>query len=605
MTLSSGDRFSGELKIRGKQNTGCVNVNGETISVGPVICEKGERVQLQYLGARKAGNTSASYAICLSNHAIDQEQYNEYLDQIIDLLTPDGPPDLGTETYVKIVEVSDDGIGYASPGSQRISLGPVAADVGDFVQVEGISPTHARVIDENLQGENYNIRFWILSEQYDKLPLELDDEYTSAIAEFEGETAICYVKNIPIVVAGCDGKIGQKLDVRVTKFEDGQIWGEVVEMYDEVSRIQNPGHWARMQWLQDVGFEEPTFSRVVAEFIDVPSEQLPEDPEQLKAALISEAIRLCLANKAAESSDSYPRAHITGIRHWVTHNLEPILGEPDGDDGWFRKYLDEKNGPNLSFLGDVLKLSNGYYAAAATRAVLIGHEIAILISGVPTAEFIDAGLDVHVSGSSRMIHSTSKSELQSHGIAVQSREEYTSDEVGTYDTKFLAEFIDSRESTEWQGGNNWVAYGGESGYGWTWRDTPLEVKDTEDRLVSLWREPIEYGGDEYYLRVEDDDRFSEVHVPQRYFKQLCLIIDALSGAPRTVEIDPLPDTSNLHLAVTFSPPRSQYRWITAVGSEWREFANNRIHWEVPFGAVDSVIEAFEQLPVQIDDGRSN
>ncbi len=603
MTLSSGNRFSEKLSIHGKQNTGSVNVNGETISVGPVICEEGERIQLQYLGTREAENTSLSYAICLSNHAIDQEQYNEYLDQIIDLLTPDGPPEPGTQTYVKIVEVSDTGVGYASPGGQRVTLGPVVADVGDFVQIKGVSQTHAWVVDENIQGENYNTLFWILSEQYDKLPINLGDEYKTAVAKFEGEIATCYVKNVPIVVPDCDGKIGQKLDIRVSKFEDRQIWGEVIELYDEVSRIRNPGHWARMQWLQDAGFEEPTFLRVTSKYIGVPIDKLPEDPDQLKSALISESIRLCLAHKAAESSDPYPRAHITGIRHWVTHKLEPIIDKSDGDDGWFRQYLDEKNGPNLLFIGDVLKLSNGYYAAGATRAVLIGHEIAILISGVPTAEFLDAGLDVKLRGSTRLIQNTSKSELQSHGIAIQKQEEYTTDEVGTYDIEFLTEFIDSRKLTEWQGGDAWEAYGGESGYGWTWRKIPLEIKDTVDRIVSLWREPIEYGGDEYYLRVENDNIVNEVRVPRRYFKQLCLIIDAASGVPRTVEISPLPSTSSFHLAVTFSPPRSQYRWLTAVGSEWREFANKRIHWEVPYGAVDSVIEAFKQLPVQIDDGR--
>jgi len=150
MTLSSGDRFSGKLSLHGRNNNiGSVNVDGETISVGPVICEEDERVQLQYLGTRKAGNMSSTYAICLSNHAIDQKEYNEYLDRIIDLLTPNGPPEPGTETYVKIVEVSDDGIGYASPGGQRIGLGPVAAREGDFVQVVGVSPTHARVVRTN------------------------------------------------------------------------------------------------------------------------------------------------------------------------------------------------------------------------------------------------------------------------------------------------------------------------------------------------------------------------------------------------------------------------------------------------------------------------
>jgi len=588
MTLSSGDRFSGELSIT-KGGTGSVSYKKETISVGPVICEEGEQVQLKYLGKRKVNGALLNYAICLSNHAVDKDEYNEYLDQIIDLLTPDGPPDVGSETYVKVIEISKNGIGYASPGGQRIELGPVDAREGDFVQVVGVSETHARVVDQDVRGPDYETRFSILIGDYDSIPIDVDDEYTCAIAEFDGDTRICYVKNIPIYLAGCEGKIGQKLDVRISDFGDGKVLGEVLELHDDVSRIKNPGHWARMQWLREAGFDEPTFKRIVSDFIGVSIDQLPEDPDQLEAALIGEAIRLCLANKAKESSDDYPRAHITGIRHWVAHKLEPILDRLDADGtGWFREYLDEGNGPTLSFLGDVIKLSHGYYASGSTRAVFTDDTTAVLISGVPTREFFKADLEVQFRGLTRIIPNTCESELQSHGITVLEQNAYTSEQIGAYDETFLTEFINSRELTAWQGGTEWEAYGGKAGFGWAWRDVPIEVKDANDRLVSLWRKPIEYGGDEYYLQIDDGSTTSEVHVPYRYHKHMCLLIDAVAGTPRTVYLSPMSDSTDVHLATSFGPPKAQFRWLTAIGSEWRGFANDRVNWVIPADAVDSV-----------------
>jgi hypothetical protein len=460
------------------------------------------------------------------------------------------------------------------------------------------------VVDDDLKGPRYDLRYWVLSGQHDKLPISTGEEHTTAIAEFDEETPICYVKEVPVSLPGGEGKLGQKLDVRIECFEASTVVGEVIELYDEVSRINNSGHWARMQWLKEVGYEEPTFQRIVAEYTGVQIERLPDDPEHLKRVLVGEAVRLCLADKASESSDAYPRAHLTGIRHWVTHKLEPILGTSDNEDnGWFRAYLDEGEGPTLTFLGDVIKLSHGYYAAGQTRAVMTTSERAIVVSGTPTREFIDAGFDVTFSGISRTLVGVSREELQAHEITIQDQDDYTADTIDSISDEFLSRFIDEREPTEWQATAEWEAYTVEGGIQLRWSNAPTEIEDSASRQVSLWREPVEYGGDEYYLRVVEDDVTNSIRVPHRFLKHVALAIDAAFGRPQTIEIEPLPTADTLQLASSFSPPKAQYRWLTAIGATWRGFQNNRINWEIPAHSTDSVIQSFEQLPVQLIDNR--
>lgn len=602
MNLSTGDRFDGEVRLT-RNGTGSVNVGSETISVGPLACEEGTRVQLRYLGTRTKDGFRMHYAVCLSNHAVEREEYDAYLREIVDLLTPNGSPNSGERTYVEIVDIDSNGYGYAEPGGQRIELGPVDAREGDFVQVEGYSETHARVVDDEVKGPNYDLQFWLLSGQHNKLPISIGDEYTTAIAEFEEEIPLCYVKDIPISLPGSEGQVGQKLDVRIDDFEGGSVVGEVLELYDEVSRIKNPGHWARMQWLREAGFDEPTFQTFIAEYVDVPAETLPDDPETLESALVGEAVRLCIADKASESDDSYPRAHLTGIRHWVTHKLEHILGPTDDETDWFRSYLDKGKGPTLSFLGDIIELSQGYYAAGPTRAVMVNPDTAVIISGTPTREFTQAGFEVEFTGLSRRLVDTSESELESEGIQIQSQVDYIGDTINSGNPGFLSDFIDRRSTSDWQIQDSWEAYGGESGFGLTWRDAPLEVKDDADRLVSLWREPVEYDRDEYYLRVTIEDEFSGVRIPHRYLKHIALSIDAAAETPRIVDLSPTPEDETLDLSCSFAPPRGQYRWLTAIGATWRGYQNRRIHWEIPVTAAESVIDTFQQLPVEINDSR--
>lgn len=605
MTLSSGDRFSAELNVL-RKGLASVSYGNETISVGPVACEDGTEVQLKYLGERDLQNMDASYAICLSQDAINRKEYSAYLNKIIDILTPDGTPEIGTVTYVRITNVDADGVGHAADGESELVVGPTTAEIDDFVQVEILTDTHAKILDKELRGDDYEARFWILSGQFDKLPIAVEDEYTTAVAEFDGDIRICYVKNIPIRVAECDAKLGQKLDVEITGFEAGAAIGEVIEVYDEVVRTNNPGHWARMQWLRDAGFDDPPLQTVAADFIGLPEEQMPSDTERLQTALIGEAIRLCLADKADDSAESYPRAHVTGIHHWITHKLAAIVGDSDAEDvDWFREVLDEGDGPTLTFQGDVIKLSQGYYASGPTRVIPVSEGTNILVSGLPTEYFVDKGLDVELRGLSRAIVDATESELQAHDLRIQSQEAYVGQAVSEYNQSYLSDFIEGSELSEWQGGDDWKAFAGSRGFGLAWGDDPLEITVGEDTRVSLWREPVEYGMDEYHLRVIETSEGAGLRVPRGEFKPFCLVIEAVAASPRTVEILETPDTDAVQLSSNFSPPRAQYRWLAAIGADFRGFENNRIHWIIPPTTVDSVKTVFERLPVEIRDERTH
>lgn len=604
MTLSSGDRFSAELNVM-RSGTGCVNVGNETISVGPVTCEDGTEVQLKYLGERDLPNMDMSYAICLSQDAIDTKEYSEYLNKIIDILTPDGTPHVGSVTYVRITDIDSDGVGYAAAGESDIVIGPTTADIDDFVQVEIISDTHAKILDKELWGDEYEIRFWILSGQIDKLPIAVEEEYTTAVAEFDNETRICYVKNIPIRVADCDAKLGQKLDIEITEFEAGAAIGEVIEVYDEVVRTNNPGHWARMQWLRDAGFDDPPLHTVAADFIGLSEENLPSDTERLQTALIGEAIRLCLADKAEDSTETYPRAHVTGIHHWITHKLAAIVGDSDDEDeDWFREVLDDGDGPTLTFQGDIIKLSQGYYASGPTRVIPVSEGTYILVSGLPSEYFVKKGLDVELRGLSRAIVDATDADLQAYDLRIQSQEAYVGQAVSEYDQAYLSDFIKGSELSEWQAGDDWEAFVGSQGFGMAWGEDPLEITIGNDSRVSIWREPIEYGMDEYHLRVIEDSEVAGLRVPRGQFKPFSLVIEAVGETPRSVEILETPDSDAVQLASSFSPPRAQYRWLAAIGADFRGFENNRIHWIIPPTTVDSVKTVFERLPVEIRDERT-
>lgn len=605
MSLEVGDVFTAEVAMVTRNRLGSVHKGHDTISIGPVDCEKGTQVQLKYLGEEKMNkNTTVRFAMVLTEDAI-ADGYEEYIERLLDGLIPDESPTQGEVTYTEIDEVDDRGIAYSEMGGERICLGPVTGEPGDIVKIEGVTNTTSKVLTSDYRGDNYDIRFNILSNQFDKIPVSEGDEFTTAITEIDGGTPIGYVRDVPITFPDDDAAIGQKIDGRISGFSHDQVVGEIVEKYDEVVRVENAGHWARVQWLRQQGFDDEPMQTFAAEFMDVDRSALPDSEDRIRDTLVAEATRLGIQDKANNDADGrYARAHVTGIRHWVLHKLEPILGQPDKEDNWFREILFDRTGPTMTFFGDLIKLSNGYYAPGPTRAIMTSDTESVLVSGRPSHYFLEQGLNIEFRGISRIITDTSKADLEAVDLPVQPLTDYIdADDIGTFDADYLQQFIDMRESREWTPSADWEAYLGNIGYGFNWGDDIYEVTTDDGTSLSLWKTPVEFGGDEFWLKInpEDDlvDETEMIQVPYQYRRQVCLVLDDIGGLTRRVELSQLDD--GIRLSCDFPPPRPQVRWLNAIGADWEEPKHNKIHWRFDATNKDSVEQAFSKLAVDIED----
>lgn len=605
MSLEAGERFTAEVTYVTQSGKGTVKHGHDTINIGPVDCEKGRRVRLKFLGEQN----DSIFALCLTEE-VHGEGYHDYIRNIIDEIIPDRPPAVGEETYVEIDKIEERNLGISILGGKHVQLGPVRANEGDLVRVIGAPHNCAEVLTESARGENYEVRFNLISKQYDKLPVEEGDEFQTTIADKDGDDLVGYVGNVPVYFPSGSAELAQKIDACVTSFDHDRVRGEVLKTYDEVGRIKNANHWARMRWLKDVGFDNDPLHDFTQSFLGAGADQLPSDDSQLRDTLIAEAIRLAIADKTKNSDDEYPRAHISGIRHWVVHKLSAVLGEPgeaqeDGKD-WFKGVLSDRVGPTITFLGDVLQLSEGYYAPAPTRAVMTSETEAVLLSGQPSSVFLESSLDLEFRGISRIITNTSEDTLEDAGIHVQPRRSY----VGLDETTLLTEadlksYIATQPRETWSGDDSWEAYTGQE-YGFQLDSEPLTVDLDDGTEVSFWRVPVEYGTDAYRLQVRSavDDTQSDgddkmVAVPPRYRKHVCLILDAMSGLPQGVELSRFDD--DVVVNCDFAPPRPQMRWLHAIGAEWLETSSRQLQWRIDGADATSVREVFSELPVAVTD----
>jgi hypothetical protein len=226
---------------------------------------------------------------------------------------------------------------------------------------------------------------------------------------------------------------------------------------------------------------------------------------------------------------------------------------------------------------------------------------AILISGRSTGHFDQMGLEIQIEGVSRRVINTSEAELRDAGLAVQSPSMYLgTDTDEAFDEEYLTEFIRTRQKRDWIPESEWEAYRTNRSYGFDYDDEPVKVVTPDGDILSLWRVPVQYGADEYQLKVESTDKDTPaqmVQVPSRHHKQISLLMDAMSGSPREIIISPAGE--EIRISCTFVPPRSQIRWLTAVGARWEDPRDGQLHWRLGASDLESVEEAFKQLPVKI------
>lgn len=605
MSLESDEQFTAEVKTVTRSGLAAVLHGNELVNIGPVTCEKGERVRLKYLGQKEELGNDVGFAICLNEEDLDNG-YDDYIRGIIDLLILDEPPAQGEKTYTEIDGIGELNLGFSILGGERIKLGPVRGEVGDLVRIVGVSENYAEVLTPHARGEKYETRFKILSKQFNELPIYVEDEVTTTISDVDGGELIGYVGDVPIRFPDADAEMAQKVDSRITGVDADRFIGEVVKTYDEPGRIEHASHWARMQRLRRAGFADDPLRDFAQDFIYHDHAVLPETTDRLRDALVAEAIRLAVADKIGDSDEAHPRAHISGVRHWVTHKLAAILGEPgEGDtDDWFRNILKERSGPTITFLGDILELTEGYYAPAPTHAVMTTSSDAVLVSGKPSMAFADHDLGMEIRGVTRIITGSSEAELLENDIPVQSRSEYVGLDGGRLFTEEdFVSFIANQPKEDWMSEKNWTPYTGQQ-WGFQHDGDPLEAEMADGHIVSFWHVPVEYGRDVYRLKIQQSSSQAPlmIAVPSRYRKHVSLLVDSLSGTPQRVELKETAE--GVLLNCDFVPPRHQMRWLHAIGAEWLETSKNQLQWQIRSEESDSVVDLFEPLPVTATDKTS-
>lgn len=606
MDLEPGMQFSEEIKGITRTGLATVRHDGLLINIGHVTCDSGTRVQLQYLGQSEECGNDVGYALCLTEEVLKPE-YDQWVQNAIDHLIPDEAPAVGEVTYTEIAEVGDRNLGIAEFDGQRIQLGPVKAEVGLMVRIRGIGNQCAEVRTKSARGEDYQTRLNLLAGRYDEIPVSEEDEIRTTISDVDGDRLIGYIGDVPIRFPSSEAQIGQKIDGRIASFEQDMILGEVIDTYDEVGRIKHASHWARMEWLkQATTFESEPFRQFASEFIGVPESALPERDDQIRDALIAEAIRLALKDKVDDSGDEYPQAHISGLRHWAVHKLAAVLGDPSSgdDEDWFTAVMSDRTGPTLTFYGDLLQLADGYYAPAPTRAIPMAESEAVLVSAEPTRAFREAGLDIKLRGISRVVQNVSEQELSTLGIQHQSRDAYVGlDNAELLTESDLVEFIGMRDSDDWDPNTKWEPYTGQQ-YGFQKDGDPFTVTIGADTQVSFWRVPVEYGTDAYELKVETRGTAAAqmIEIPSQYRKEVILILSAASGVPHKMKVSGKDDA--FVLTCDFAPPRPQIRWLHAIGGRWIDSPTGQLQWQIPPEAAESVVDVFEPLPVSIPETTS-
>lgn len=600
MSLEAGEEFTAEIANITNNGKAIVKHGDSLINIGPVNCEQGRQVRLKYLGEKEEYGNDVGYAICLNDEILGSD-YREYISNMVDLLVVDEPPEPGEITYARIKDIGDRNLGSVIIGDQRFHIGPVQEDIGQLVRLKVVDDSYAKVQTSRSRGKNYETRFKILSEQIDDLPVDTGQEVTTVISDSFEDQAVGKVGKVSIYFPDHDAKIGQKVDAQVTEVDMDRFVGEVINTYDEPGRSEHASHWARMQWLRDAGFAEDPLREFARDFIAGSPVSLPETTDRLRDALVAEAIRLALADKIEDSDDGYPRVHISGLQHWVSHKLAAVLGNPHDEDtdNWFINILKERSGPTMTFLGDVLELSGGYYAPAPTHAVMTSTSDAVLVSGDPTIAILDEDLKLEIRGVTRIITDTSEEELRQRNIPVQSLSEYVGLDGQLLRTEDdLIQFIDHEQDEEWAPEQNWMPYTGQ--WGFQQDEEPLTVELSDGSVVSFWHQPVEYGRDRYRLKVHgsSDEPAVMMTVPSQYRRHMSLLMDYLSGESRRLELKQTSD--GVLLNCDFVPPRPQIRWLHAIGANWIETSVDRLQWVIRRSDVESVTQVFDPLPISID-----
>ncbi len=343
----------------------------------------------------------------------------------------------------------------------------------------------------------------------------------------------------------------------------------------------------------------PDIEALASEFIGLPSERLPRERDLLAQSLVAEALRFGIFSRAPDSS-SWPRAHILALRNWVIRKFRSVFARVGLKvEEFVSEVLSDSLGPSLENLGDFISLPDGYYSPAPTRVLPIESDNWIVVSGRPSKEFLDAGFQLKIHGSTRWITDSSRDRFDSVGIPVQARESYVGDIWSIAEpTRFLYDCFDSGLARLWIAEAGSQAYvgrvGGRRGFEW---GSQAAKAATARGDFSVWKSPREFDRFDYLLRFDSKSVSRGVLLPRSLTTHALLAIDASIHQAREAAIE-TGDTMAI-LGLDFYPPAPQMRWIYAMGGVFHGFSGSRYQWRLPKAATGQVVEFLRAMWLEV------
>ncbi len=353
--------------------------------------------------------------------------------------------------------------------------------------------------------------------------------------------------------------------------------------------------------------DHPEPRELLASFTGLPPAQLPERDDVIRRALVSECIRLSMAD-IVDEDEGWPEVHNLRLRNWVIRKLQTVIDfERDADDpaietdtDLFRRVLTEGPEPSLKFLGELIELDEGYYSPGPTRAVMSSESAPVLVSGLPTRSFTD-DFTIEIRGTSRHFVDTSQSAIEATGIGTQSIESYVDiEDTQSFDLDWLESFFDGGFDATVQPERHWNGFDRSASYGLQWSDEEQDVR-TLGKFYALFQDFGENRGARYWLRrkpVEENPTSEFAEVPRRILKYVCLILNDLDGNTREVIFEQTGE--GLVVKADFQPPRPVFRWMAASGGLY-DPAGGYLRWIITPDNKTATKQLFDKLSVTITD----
>jgi hypothetical protein len=302
--------------------------------------------------------------------------------------------------------------------------------------------------------------------------------------------------------------------------------------------------------------------------VGVEKRMLPDVEVSIVDSILSESLRLAAADFRPVGT-GWQVMSVHYLKSWAFSKIKGVLsGDENVVDQAIMNALNGERGPNMVFLGDFISLPRGYYSAAPTRAIPICRETYALTSGMPNWAFRKLNLNVRVNGLGRWIVDVDSEDLLAKNINIQSRDNYIGRSAPIYDPEtFMTYLVSHGTRSDWTMSRGSEAYLGPvpGRYDFTWGASTSGV-DTAVGRVKIVRLPLEFGGYDYFLRVDDSSGTHRIQLNRKDVRRALLAYDALARSPRTAII--AERDSSVVLELDFPPPFSETRWMCALGAAW-------------------------------------